>query len=306
MKRSYLVTAAAAVLAALTLTACGGSKEETAAAAATTESAAESASETTEATDDATEETEAEASGELETIVVGASPAPHAEILAAAEPVLNEAGYTLKIVEYTDYVQPNLALEAGELDANYFQHGPYLEQFNEEQGTDLVSAGTIHYEPFGIYAGKTASLEELADGATVAVPNDTTNEARALLLLEAQGLLKLKEGAGLDATRNDIEENPKNLEILEVEAAQIPLSLQDVDIAVINGNYAIDAGLKVSDALAVEASDSEAAVTYGNVVAVRNGDENSDKTKALVEALKSDTVKKFIDETYAGAVVPMF
>ena len=305
MKRSYLVTAAAAVLAALTLTACGGSAEETT-AAATTESAAESASETTEATDDATEETEAEASGELETIVVGASPAPHAEILAAAEPVLNEAGYTLKIVEYTDYVQPNLALEAGELDANYFQHGPYLEQFNEEQGTDLVSAGTIHYEPFGIYAGKTASLEELADGATVAVPNDTTNEARALLLLEAQGLLKLKEGAGLDATRNDIEENPKNLEILEVEAAQIPLSLQDVDIAVINGNYAIDAGLKVSDALAVEASDSEAAVTYGNVVAVRNGDENSDKTKALVEALKSDTVKKFIDETYAGAVVPMF
>ena len=305
MKRSYLVTAAAAVLAALTLTACGGSAEETT-AAATTESAAESASETTEATDDATEETEAEASGELETIVVGASPAPHAEILAAAEPVLNEAGYTLKIVEYTDYVQPNLALEAGELDANYFQHGPYLEQFNEEQGTDLVSAGTIHYEPFGIYAGKTASLDELADGATVAVPNDTTNEARALLLLEAQGLLKLKEGAGLDATRNDIEENPKNLEILEVEAAQIPLSLQDVDIAVINGNYAIDAGLKVSDALAVEASDSEAAVTYGNVVAVRNGDENSDKTKALVEALKSDTVKEFIDETYAGAVVPMF
>ena len=301
MKRSYLVTAAAAVIAALTLTACGGSKEETAAAAA--ETTAEAAA---EAADDAAEETEAEASGELVEIVVGASPAPHAEILAAAEPVLNEAGYTLKIVEYTDYVQPNLALEAGELDANYFQHGPYLEQFNEEQGTDLVSAGTIHYEPFGIYAGKTASLEELADGATVAVPNDTTNEARALLLLEAQGLLKLKEGAGLDATRNDIEENPKNLEILEVEAAQIPLSLQDVDIAVINGNYAIDAGLKVSDALAVEASDSEAAVTYGNVVAVRNGDENSDKTKALVEALKSDTVKKFIDETYAGAVVPMF
>ena len=297
MKRSYLVTAAAAVLAALTLTACGGSKEETTAAAAET---------TAEAAADAAEETEAEASGELVEIVVGASPAPHAEILAAAEPVLNEAGYTLKIVEYTDYVQPNLALEAGELDANYFQHGPYLEQFNEEQGTDLVSAGTIHYEPFGIYAGKTASLEELADGATVAVPNDTTNEARALLLLEAQGLLKLKEGAGLDATRNDIEENPKNLEILEVEAAQIPLSLQDVDIAVINGNYAIDAGLKVSDALAVEASDSEAAVTYGNVVAVRNGDENSDKTKAPVEALKSDTVKEFIDETYAGAVVPMF
>ena len=201
---------------------------------------------------------------------------------------------------------PNEALQSGEIDANYFQHGPYLEQFNVEQGTDLVSAGTIHYEPFGIYAGKTASLEELADGATVAVPNDTTNEARALLLLEAQGLLTLKEGAGLDATKNDIVENPKDLDILEVEAAQIPLSLQDVDIAVINGNYAIDAGLKVSDALAVEASDSEAAVTYGNVVAVKAGEETSDKALALVEALKSDTVKSFIEETYEGAVVPMF
>ena len=298
MKRSTLLTTAIAITAVLSLTACGGSKEETTAAA--TEAAAE-----TEAAADTEEAAEA-APEELVEIVVGASPAPHAEILAAAEPVLNEAGYTLDIVEYTDYVQPNLALEAGELDANYFQHGPYLEQFNVEQGTDLVSAGTIHYEPFGIYAGKTASLEELADGATVAVPNDTTNEARALLLLEAQGLLTLKEGAGLDATKNDIVENPKDLDILEVEAAQIPLSLQDVDIAVINGNYAIDAGLKVSDALAVEASDSEAAVTYGNVVAVKAGEETSDKALALVEALKSDTVKSFIEETYEGAVVPMF
>ena len=298
MKRSTLLTTAIAITAVLSLTACGGSKEETTAAA--TEAAAE-----TEAAADTEEAAEA-APEELVEIVVGASPAPHAEILAAAEPVLNEAGYTLDIVEYTDYVQPNLALEAGELDANYFQHGPYLEQFNVEQGTDLVSAGTIHYEPFGIYAGKTASLEELADGATVAVPNDTTNEARALLLLEAQGLLTLKEGAGLDATKNDIVENPKDLDILEVEAAQIPLSLQDVDIAVINGNYAIDAGLKVSDALAVEASDSEAAVTYGNVVAVKAGEDTSDKALALVEALKSDTVKSFIEETYEGAVVPMF
>ncbi|HIU88100.1 MAG TPA: metal ABC transporter substrate-binding protein [Candidatus Avilachnospira avistercoris] len=298
MKRSTLLTTAIAITAVLSLTACGGSKEETTAAA--TEAAAE-----TEAAADTEEAAEADPE-ELVEIVVGASPAPHAEILAAAEPVLNEAGYTLDIVEYTDYVQPNLALEAGELDANYFQHGPYLEQFNVEQGTDLVSAGTIHYEPFGIYAGKTASLEELADGATVAVPNDTTNEARALLLLEAQGLLTLKEGAGLDATKNDIVENPKDLDILEVEAAQIPLSLQDVDIAVINGNYAIDAGLKVSDALAVEASDSEAAVTYGNVVAVKAGEETSDKALALVEALKSDTVKSFIEETYEGAVVPMF
>ena len=300
MKKTALLKTSIAIIAALSLAACGGSAEETTAAteAAKTEAAADA-----EAADT---ETEAAASGELVEIVVGASPAPHAEILAAAEPVLNEAGYKLDIVEYTDYVQPNLALEAGELDANYFQHGPYLEQFNVEQGTNLVSAGTIHYEPFGIYAGKTASLEELQDGATVAVPNDTTNEARALLLLEAQGLLKLKEGAGLDATRNDIEENPKDLEILEVEAAQIPLSLQDVDIAVINGNYAIDAGLKVSDALAVEASDSEAAQTYGNVVAVRAGEEGSDKATALVEALKSDTVKSFIEESYDGAVVPMF
>ena len=298
MKRSTLLTTAIAITAVLSLTACGGSKEETTAAA--TEAAAE-----TEAAADTEEAAEA-APEELVEIVVGASPAPHAEILAAAEPVLNEAGYTLDIVEYTDYVQPNLALEAGELDANYFQHGPYLEQFNVEHGTDLVSAGTIHYEPFGIYAGKTASLEELADGATVGLPNYTTNEARALLLLEAQGLLTLKEGAGLDATKNDIVENPKDLDILEVEAAQIPLSLQDVDIAVINGNYAIDAGLKVSDALAVEASDSEAAVTYGNVVAVKAGEETSDKVLALVEALKSDTVKSFIEETYEGAVVPMF
>lgn len=209
-------------------------------------------------------------------------------------------------MEYTDYVQPNLALDAGDLDANYFQHLPYLEQFNEERGTKLVSAGAIHYEPFGIYAGKTASLDELADGAKVAVPNDATNEARALLLLEANGLLKLKDGAGLKATKTDIVENPKNLDILEVEAAQVPRSLPDVDVAVINGNYAIEAGLKVSDALAVEASDSEAATTYGNVVAVQEGKEEDAKTKALMEALTSDAVKEYIEQTYEGAVVPLF
>lgn len=289
MKRheSKFKITAAAVLAAIALTACSSATDK---AASSDTSKAEAS----------------EASSELPEIVVGASPAPHAEILAAAKPVLNDAGYKLKVVEYTDYVQPNIALDTGELDANYFQHLPYLEQFNEEQGTHLASAGAIHYEPFGIYAGKASSLGELPVGATVAVPNDTTNEARALLLLESQGLIKLKEGAGLAATRNDIEENPKDLQILEVEAAQIPLSLKDVDIAVINGNYAIDAGLKVSDALALEASDSEAAVTYGNVVAVREGDEDAEKTKALVEALKSDTVKKFIESGYDGAVVPMF
>ena len=240
------------------------------------------------------------------TIKVAATAVPHAEILEAAREELAKKGYNLKIVEYTDYVQPNLALDAGDLDANYFQHLPYLEQFNEERGTKLVSAGAIHYEPFGIYAGKTASLDELADGAKVAVPNDATNEARALLLLEANGLLKLKDGAGLKATKTDIVENPKNLDILEVEAAQVPRSLPDVDVAVINGNYAIEAGLKVSDALAVEASDSEAATTCDNVVAVKEGKEEDAKTKALMEALTSDAVKEYMEQTYEGAVVPLF
>ena len=251
-------------------------------------------------------ETETETAGDLTPIKVAASATPHAEILEAAREELAKKGYNLKIVEYTDYVQPNLALDAGDLDANYFQHLPYLEQFNEERGTKLVSAGAIHYEPFGIYAGKTASLDELADGAKVAVPNDATNEARALLLLEANGLLKLKDGAGLKATKTDIVENPKNLDILEVEAAQVPRSLPDVDVAVINGNYAIEAGLKVTDALAVESSDSLAAQTYGNVVAVREGDEESDKTKALMEVLTSDDIKEFIETKYDGAVVPLF
>ena len=243
---------------------------------------------------------------DLEKLVVGASPAPHAEILEAARDLLADKGYDLEIVEYTDYVQPNNALESGDLDANYFQHKPYLDTFNEENGTHLVSAGAIHYEPFGIYAGKSDSLDELADGAEVLVPNDVTNEARALLLLQDQGLLTLKEDAGLTATINDITENPKNLDIVELEAAQLPRSLQDADIAVINGNYAIEAGLKVTDALAVEASDSLAAQTYGNVVAVREGDEESDKTKALMEVLTSDDIKEFIETKYDGAVVPLF
>ena len=219
---------------------------------------------------------------------------------------LKEKGYELEIKEYVDYIQPNLALESGDLDANYFQHLPYLESFNKENGTNLVSAGAIHYEPFGVYAGKTTSLDELQDGATIAVPNDTTNEARALLLLEAQGLIKLKEDAGLTATKNDIVENPKNLQLYEVEAAQLPRVIGDVDVAVINGNYAIEAGYKVSDALAVEASDSLAATTYGNVVAVRAGEENDPAIQALIEALTSDEVKAFIESTYDGAVVPLF
>ena len=240
------------------------------------------------------------------TIVVGASPTPHAEILKAAENALKEKGYTLEIKEFTDYVQPNMTLENKELDANYFQHKPYLDDFNQKNNTKLVSAGAIHYEPLGLYAGKTKALADLKDGATIAVPNDTTNEARALLLLETNGLIKLNPDAGLAATPKDITENPKNLNIQELEAAQLGRSLQDVDMAVINGNYALQANLKVSDALAKEEKDSVAAQTYANVVAVREGDENSDKTKALMEALKSDDVKKFIEDTYQGSVVSIF
>lgn len=239
------------------------------------------------------------------TIRVGASPAPHAEILNKAAEVLKEAGYKLEVVEYADYVQPNVALDNGDLDANYFQHFPYLEDFNKENGTDLTSAGAVHYEPFGLYAGKTKSVDKLASGAKIAVPNDATNEARALLLLEAQGLIKLKEGVGVAATKNDIVENKLNIEVVEIEAAQLPRSIEDVDMAVINGNYALEAGLKVSDALAIEDTDSIGATTYGNVVAVRAGEEDSEAVKALMDALKSDEVKSYIEETYEGAVVAL-
>ena len=301
MKKTFGVVTAA-VLAAASIAGCSGNKAAETTAAETTAAASSAAGTTAETT---AEETTA-SSGELQKIVVGASPAPHAEILKAANDVLKEKGYELEIKEYVDYIQPNLALESGDLDANYFQHLPYLESFNKENGTNLVSAGAIHYEPFGVYAGKTTSLDELQDGATIAVPNDTTNEARALLLLEAQGLIKLKEDAGLTATKNDIVENPKNLQLYEVEAAQLPRVIGDVDVAVINGNYAIEAGYKVSDALAVEASDSLAAPTYGNVVAVRAGEENDPAIQALIEALTSDEVKAFIESTYDGAVVPLF
>lgn len=237
-------------------------------------------------------------------IRVGASPTPHAEILKAAGELLQPEGYDLQIVEYSDYVQPNMALDGKELDANFFQHKPYLDDFNKEKGTKLHSMGTVHYEPFGIYAGKTRSLAELKDGAVVAVPNDTTNEARALLLLQSQGLIKLKDGAGLTATRRDIVDNPKKLKIEELEAAQLVRALPDVDIAIINGNYAILGGLKVNSALAVEPSDSVAAATYANVVAVRAGDEKRPELQALIKALKSEKVKAFMQTKYEGAVVP--
>lgn len=240
------------------------------------------------------------------TIKIGASVTPHAEILAVAKEILAEQGYTLEIVEYNDYVLPNTATNEGELDANYFQHSPYLDNFNSENGTDLVAVVPVHYEPFGIYAGKTASLSDLKEGSAVAVPNDTTNEARALLLLEQERLIKLKKGAGLEATALDIEENPLNLVFEEIEAAQLVRSLEDVDIAVINGNYAIGGGLKVSEAIAVESSESTSARTYANVLVVKKGNENTQKIKDLQQALCSDKVRQYILDTYDGAVIPFF
>jgi len=239
-------------------------------------------------------------------IKVGATPSPHAEILEQIEDVLKEKGYELEIVEYNDYVLPNTATFEGELDANFFQHGPYLENFNEENKTDLVSVAEVHFEPLGLYASSVENIEDLKEGAVIAVPNDATNEARALLLLEANGLITLKEGAGINATVNDIETNPLNLEIKEIEAAQLARSLQDVDAAVINGNYAISGGLNVSDAIAVEEGTSVAAETYANILVVKSGFENDEKIKALIDALLSEEVKNFIEENYEGAVVPVF
>jgi len=219
---------------------------------------------------------------------------------------LAKEGIDLQIIEYTDYVLPNTAVQNGENDANYFQHVPYLDDFNKKNGTTIVSVAAIHFEPLGIYPGKTASFGALKDGAKIAVPNDATNEARALLLLQDQGLLKLKDGVGLEATPNDIVENPKNIEFVEVEAAAAPATLKDVDLAVINGNYAISAGLSISTTLASEAADSVAATTFGNIVAVKAGNENKPAIQALVKALKSDKVKKYIQETFGGSVVALF
>lgn len=240
------------------------------------------------------------------TITVGASPSPHAEILNAVKDELKNEGYELKVVEYNDYVQPNVALSDGDLDANYFQHAPYLENYNQENGTDLVSAYAVHFEPMGIYAGKSSDIKNVPDGAKIAVPSDATNEARALLLLQEQGVITLKSGAGLEATTNDIESNPHNVQFVEVEAASVARSLQDVDFAVINGNYALSAGLDTTATLASESTDSEAAQTYANIVAVRKGDENSEKTQALIKALTSATSKSFIESEYKGSVVPVF
>jgi D-methionine transport system substrate-binding protein len=294
-----LISATLAATLALSLAACGST-------ASTTETASSEAA-STESTAASSEAAESTSDLAGTTLKVAASPTPHAEILNVAKEILAEQGIDLEVVEFSDYVQPNLVTENGEVDANYFQHTPYLESFNEENGTHLVSVGAIHYEPFGIYPGKSNDLENIADGATIAVPNDTTNEARALQLLAAQGIITVRDGAGLTATVNDIEENPHNVKIEEIEAAQLPRTVADVDFAVINGNYAMEAGFSVgTDALAIEDASSEAAQTYANVLVVKGGNENDPAIQALYAALTSDTIKDFINNTYDGAVVPIF
>ncbi len=243
---------------------------------------------------------------DMTVLKIGASTVPHAEILEFVKPMLAEEGIDLQITEYTDYVIPNTAVESHELDANYFQHLPYLESFNEKNNTHLVSAVAVHYEPMGLFAGKTATIDALTDGGTIAVPNDPTNEARALLLLEQGGIIKLKDGVGLDATPNDIVENKKDIKFFEAEAAAVARSIKDVDFAIVNGNYALEAGLQVSDALAVEGADSEAAQTFANIIAVYEGDEDRPEIQALVKVLTSEETRTFIEDTYKGSVVPVF
>jgi D-methionine transport system substrate-binding protein len=299
MKNKVLAGILSVVLGASLLVGCT-SKDNT------KETTTGSSNETTTESNKTAEKSDNKDSGD-KTIVIGATPSPHAEILEVAAKELEKEGYTLQIKEFSDYIQPNLGVDSGDLDANFFQHQPYLDQFNEENGTTLVSVADTHYEPIGIYAGKSSSLDSVPDGAQIAVPNDTTNEARALLLLEKQGLIKIKEGAGLNATKTDIVENPKNIEIIEIDAAQVARSLPDVDFGVVNGNYAIQEGLNVNkDALAYETTDSVAAETYANVIVVNKGNEDDEAIKALVKAVTSDEVKKFIEDKYEGAVVPLF
>lgn len=277
--KKLLTLALTGILATGVLAGCGASKEDSAASDS--------------------------ANADLKVIKVAASATPHAEILEEAKAFLEEKGYNLEVTVFDDYVQPNEVVESGDFDANYFQHIPYLESFNEEKGTHLVNAGGIHYEPFGIYPGTKDNLEDIAEGDKIAVPNDTTNEARALLLLQDTGVITLKDGVGLEATVNDIAENPYNVEIVELEAAQVARVVDETAFVVLNGNYALEAGYSVSkDALAYETSDSEAAETYVNVIAVKEGNEESDAVKALIEVLKSDDIKNFINEKYDGAVIP--
>ncbi len=297
MKKTLSIVLAL-VLALAALTGCGS--------AASTPAATEAPA----ATDTAADAAATEAPAELEVIKVGASATPHAEILESVKDVLAAEGYDLQVIIYDDYILPNKALADGELDANYFQHRPYLESYNEANGTDLVSAALIHYEPFGIYGNGVTSLDDLAEGATILIPADDSNETRALLLLQQEGLIELPADASAEAGVSHLDiVDAKGYNIVPVQADTVPSQLASSDkgtIAVINGNYAIQAGLKVADALATEAADGDAAQTYANIIAVRKGDENSAKTQALVKALQTDAVKQFIADHYAGAVVAIF
>ncbi len=292
MKNQIKKIVAAALTLSLTfaLTACGSS-----AAVESTDLAAPQEAETVQTAE----------APEPVVIKVGANITPHSEILQQAKPILEEKGIVLEIVELEDSITPNTGVIEGSLDANYFQHVPYLDQFNLENGSDLVSIGAIHYEPFGIYAGKTTDLAALPDGALVAVPNNVTNEARALLLLAQEGIITLSEDAGINATVEDITENPKNIQFKELAPEQLVAALPDVDVAVINGNYAIEGGLHVSGALAVEANDGLAATTYGNIVATSPDKANDPALLTLVEVLQGEEISKFINDTYDGAVVPL-
>lgn len=295
MKKRALAISLVAVLSVGLLTACG--KANTA-----PEKTSQDVQETTAESQEASTEAVVESKG---SITVAATSVPHAEILEAAKPILAKEGWDLQVTEFTDYVQPNEVVEGGDFDANYFQHQPYLDSFNDEKGTHLVSVAKIHYEPLGIYPGKENDLKNISDGAEIAVPNDTTNEARALLLLQDNGLITLNDGVGITATVNDIKENPKNIKFVELEAAQIARVLPEIAFGVLNGNYALEAGLSaINDALVTETSDSEAAKTYANIIVVKEGNEANEGVKALVDVLKSDEIKQFITDKYQGSVVP--
>nr|WP_308592913.1 MetQ/NlpA family ABC transporter substrate-binding protein [uncultured Criibacterium sp.] len=281
MKENLIKVFTLALVSALTLAACSGGADN--------KPAQGDAAKTTEKSN--------------KVLKIGASPQPHAAILENIKQDLADKGIELEIQQFSDYVVPNTAVEDGDLDANFFQHVPYMDEFNKQQGTHLVSVGSVHLEPMGLYSKKIKDLKELKEGATISIPNDPTNGGRALLLLEKNGIVKLKDGAGLAATDKDIVENPMNLKITLLDAAQLPRTLEDVDASVINTNFALEADLNpLNDALVIEGKDSP----YANIVAVKEGNEKDERVVALMEALNSEKTKKFIEDEYNGAIVPAF
>lgn len=323
MKKNFLRSIFAGALAAAVLTGCGasGSAESSAAAsqagsaAASSEAASEASSEAASKADTSTAASEASAEaaeipapeGDDNKITIGATPVPHAQILDdVVKPALEAKGWDLEVVVFNDYIQPNTAVEDGELDANYFETTRYLEEENKERNLHLVSVAEIHLEPMGLYSKKLKSLDELKDGASIAVPNDGSNESRALRLLADNGLIKVDESKDI-LTASDVTENPKNFEFVEVEAASLVRTLDDVDAAVINGNYALEAGFSpAKDALVAEKTDTESIKQYFNNLVVKEGNEETVKTKALKAALTSPDVAKYIEENYQGSVIPAF